>query len=232
MKRFLGFVLAACLAFAPASAQSPQVRALLLMGKPAASGVVAPTIDGSNTASGGTTTQTVSLTNSLTSDIVVVFVVVNSTTVTGVSGSVRGAYTSRNSKNSGGITNTYEYWVQAPTATTETITVTYAGSATFSIATAFGVHGLSNPAAPFDSNGSLPASGVSVAATTLATTGNNTMVISAAVTTSTADGAWTDINNQASWVVRYATFSSPQSTFFVPYSASANPVLSDALLGP
>lgn len=194
-------------------------------------GVAAPTIDGSNTNSGGTTTQTVSITNSLTSDIIVVFLVVNSTTVSSVSGSVRGSYTFRNSINNG-TSAVYEYWVQAPTATTETVTITYAGTATFSIATAFGVHGLNNPASPFDSNGSLPASANAISGATLATSGSNDMVISAAVTTSSVDGGWTDINNQAFWVVRYATFSSPQGTFFVPYSGGGGPVLSDALLGP
>ncbi len=196
-------------------------------------GAAAPTIDGFATNSGGVATQTISLTNAQTNDVVVVFVQVNDTTVASVSGSVRGAYAFRNSKNSGGVTTMYEYWVAAPTATTETITITYAGSATFSIATAFAVHGLSSTAAPFDSNGSLPASGVSAAATNLATTGNNTMVISAAgAFPATAETGWTDIEIQDFWIVRYKTFPSAQSSFFVPYSGTANPVLSDALLGP
>jgi hypothetical protein len=197
--------------------------------KPATT-ALALTIDGFADGSGGTTTQTLTLTTTKTDDILVLYVQVNDTTVSTVTSSGL-TWTRRATVFSGGVSTVDEWYaVAASPLASHVITITYAGTASFSIATVFAVNG-GKTSAPYDVNGSLP--GTSAGGSTFSTTATNTMIVYGCATLGSVPSGYTAIHHELFWSVGYKVVSSAQSSVTVPFTDSPNPCVIDALvLGP
>jgi hypothetical protein len=172
--------------------------------------------------SGGTTTQTLTISTTLPNNIIIVMGEVNDVTVSNVSSS--GLIWNQFAVATLGITTIYGWWALAASPlSSHVITVTFSGTSSFSIATAFAVNG-AKTSAPFDVNGALPYQGG--IGGTLTTTASNTMLIAALnPVDGSAQSGWPMVSGGGTssfWLCETKIVSSPQTATAIP-SASGNP---------
>jgi hypothetical protein len=221
MRRLFFALLIAALTLAPL----PNVNAGWLPLAKAGAGVTL-SLDPSGPAnnSGGTTTQTLTISTTLTNNIIIVMGQVNDTTDISVTSS--GLTWTRFAVFAGGPSTIYGYWALATgVLLNHLITVNFAGTASFSIATAFAVNG-AKTSAPFDTNAALPMqSGIGG---TLTTTASNTMLIAALnPLDGSAQSGWPMVSGGGTssfWLCETKIVSSPQTATAIP-SASGNPTV-------
>lgn len=185
----------------------------------------------------GGTTITITISTSLTNDVLIVFTQCNGTYVTGVTSTSLGAWTSRENSGSGNSNHISEYYAKAATAlTSEALTITTSGTCTFDTAVVFAVNG-STFSSPFDSNVSIPEIGTTSGNPTFSTTSANTMVISSqrfgSTATPTPGSGWTSLYGPTSGfgLSMYEVFSSAQSgTTALTSATDQNGWIVDALV--
>jgi hypothetical protein len=179
-------------------------------------------IDGSAHNAGTGATTTVTLSTTLSNDIIYVVVYSNGGggSPLSVSGSTLGAFTHRASANNNDLS---AYWkLAASPLTNEVITVTPIGAA-FDSVTAFAVNGAANTSSPFDANAAIPLTDTTAAAdpSTATTTSANTFIIGAfrmsAESSPTAGTGFTAIQLNGDYLlVEYKIVTSAQTGLSVP----------------
>ncbi len=172
--------------------------------------------------SGSTGSTTVTLTTTQANDVIVVFVVTNFASSTTVSSPTLGTFALRATASPGSQPITEWYSVSVGILTSEVITISSSGG-TFVTATAFAVHG-AKTSAPFDLNGSLPATSTTDPVS-VSTTSAPTMVIGgfrANVASTPAGTGYTVIQSNSFFALtEYQIVSSPQSGLSVTMGSGA-----------
>lgn len=215
-----------------------QVRQSLITGRNAldANSSLTPlSVDGLGGENSNTSiTNAVSITTSLSNNIIMVCVIANGNNVVSVVGSSLGSFTLRTRIISGNNVETWWKLATAPLISTEVITVTYAGAG-FNTVTAFAVNG-AKTSAPFDTNVVLPVVGASDPLS-VSTTASNTLVFGTyrlSTGNPTAGGTFTGIKlNSDFMLTEYNIYSSPQTGLAVPVGVgvgTANGGIADAIV--
>ena len=233
----------------------PSAATLSLTSNPPVVGVTAPlSLDGSasNTAA-STAAPTVTLTTTLVNDIIVVFVsttkISPASTVTSITDTAGLTWTKRSSfEYTSGTRFNLEVWWAPSTGvlSSDVITANLGATATQTVMIAFGVNG-ANFAAPWDTNGTLPATATSTGTPTVSgvsTTNANTMLLGfenhASTAADTAGSGYTLIKNQAASSIMdaaaqqkivSATQSSVAVAFGTSFGATAWGMIADAIRG-
>jgi hypothetical protein len=138
---------------------------LMGVGGCSSSAAVGLTIDGTaNVANGSGTSQTITLTTSHSNDVIILMSESNGsssgTVISGISDTAGLTWARRKTNAVGELALEEWYATSASPLSSDSITVSYNASTTYIELTAFGING-SHPAAPFDTNVSLPGSGAS-----------------------------------------------------------------------
>lgn len=171
-------------------------------------------IDGSIGFTGTTNPITCVLTTTQSNDIIIVSVAPNGVTVSSITGGGL-SFTQRAESAASGNAE-YEWSaVAASPLSAVTLTINFSAAPSACTGCAFGISG-ANTSTIWDSNGSIPATGVAAADPTFSTTNANDIVIGSIrgnTATPTAGSGWTAIYAPTNgfYICQYQIFSSPQS---------------------
>lgn len=169
-------------------------------------------LDGSASNTGGTTTQTVTLSTTKTNDVIIVIATFNNSggTISSISDTASLTWTGHRRATVTNGTTTVEEWyaISSGILTSDVITLNYSASASFSVATAFGVNG-AHTAAPFDTNAAIPFTGVGTPSFT--TSNANDFLVTGGANTCTPTSPWVSIEATSFWTVQYQIVSTTQS---------------------
>jgi hypothetical protein len=196
---------------------------LLGAGKPPAAAGSSLSLDGSAHNAGTGATTTVTLSTTLSNDIIYVVVYSNGGGGVGaltVSGSTLGAFARRVGASTNDLST---YWKHAASPLTNEIITVTPGGAAFDSVTAFAVNGAANTSSPFDSNGAIPLADATAPTdpSTADTTSANTFIIGAfrmsAESSPTAGAGFTAIQLNGDYLlVEYKIVTSAQTGLSVP----------------
>lgn len=212
----------------------PALAHILRYKRPVVAGGTPLSLDGPGAeASGSTATTSVSLSTSLSNNVIVVCLIANGTNASGVSSPTLGPFTRRSAIFSG---NNVEVWwaVASSPLVNESITVALAGAG-FNTVTAFAVNG-AKTSAPWDTNVALPVTGSSDPLS-VSTTATNTFIFGTyrlSTGNPTAASPFTAIKlNSDFMLTEYNIYSSPQTSLAVPIGVgvgTSNGGIADAIV--